>query len=321
MLGRFLSVDPLIGDAGDTQALNPYVYVGNRPLAATDPSGLDAIIVPGGPCGGVCESAIASAIITLASLLGGHAQPPPPATALPGRSAQSGVGICGAGTFSPTCNGMILYAGVPSMGSGGPGTSSWGISDEENYELENLEQFFVDLGINSIDVLILGTYYDGWAAVHAAQEGDFLRAMVYTGFTVCDLATSCGSAFKPLRRLKSASKAFRGISSEEVELVQRAMSKSELEATLQTGKMRGGRAGTHYVSDSVNSTANRARQRLALPVNPQVRVTLAVPAGTFSKPSRVRSMTLPDGTVLQGGGMERSAVGDIPVSVIKVDDL
>jgi hypothetical protein len=99
------------------------------------------------------------------------------------------------------------------------------------------------------------------------------------------------------------------------------MSKSELEATLQTGKMRGGRAGTHYVSDSVNSTANRARQRLALPVNPQVRVTLAVPAGTFSKPSRVRSMTLPDGTVLQGGGMERSAVGDIPVSVIKVDDL
>jgi RHS repeat-associated protein len=39
--GRFLSVDPIVGGVGDTQAHNPYSYVSNRPLVSTDPSGLD----------------------------------------------------------------------------------------------------------------------------------------------------------------------------------------------------------------------------------------------------------------------------------------
>jgi RHS repeat-associated protein len=39
-IGRFLSVDPIVGDVGDTQAHNPYSYVSNRPLASTDPTGL-----------------------------------------------------------------------------------------------------------------------------------------------------------------------------------------------------------------------------------------------------------------------------------------
>jgi hypothetical protein len=37
--GRFMSVDPFAGNALDTQALNRYSYVGNNPLAYTDPSG------------------------------------------------------------------------------------------------------------------------------------------------------------------------------------------------------------------------------------------------------------------------------------------
>lgn len=64
--------------------------------------------------------------------------------------------------------------------------------------------------------------------------------------------------------------------------VQRAMSRAELEATQATGLLRGGRDGTHYVSDAVNSTATRAQQRLALPTRPEVRVTLEVPSGPFS---------------------------------------
>ena len=40
-LGRFLSVDPIIHDAGDGQSLNPYSYLANRPLSGTDPTGYD----------------------------------------------------------------------------------------------------------------------------------------------------------------------------------------------------------------------------------------------------------------------------------------
>jgi len=38
-LGRFLSVDPIIGDGSDSQALNPYAYLRNSPFAGTDPTG------------------------------------------------------------------------------------------------------------------------------------------------------------------------------------------------------------------------------------------------------------------------------------------
>ncbi|NVJ65926.1 MAG: hypothetical protein HWE16_05505, partial [Gammaproteobacteria bacterium] len=38
-LGRFLSVDPFIQFVGNSQSLNPYSYILNNPLAATDPSG------------------------------------------------------------------------------------------------------------------------------------------------------------------------------------------------------------------------------------------------------------------------------------------
>ena len=37
--GRFLSVDPFIASKSNTQALNPYSYIGNNPLSGTDPTG------------------------------------------------------------------------------------------------------------------------------------------------------------------------------------------------------------------------------------------------------------------------------------------
>ncbi len=39
VLGRFLSSDPFIDDAGDSQSYNRYSYVNNNPLGYTDPSG------------------------------------------------------------------------------------------------------------------------------------------------------------------------------------------------------------------------------------------------------------------------------------------
>ncbi|MHB8446873.1 MAG: NHL domain-containing protein [Rudaea sp.] len=40
-LGRFLSVDPIIGNPLSSQSLNPYSYIGNNPLSGTDPTGYD----------------------------------------------------------------------------------------------------------------------------------------------------------------------------------------------------------------------------------------------------------------------------------------
>jgi hypothetical protein len=102
------------------------------------------------------------------------------------------------------------------------------------------------------------------------------------------------------------------------EVVQRAMSAAELKATESTGLIRGGREGTHFVSDAVNSSAQRAQQRLALPVKPEVRATLEVPSGTFSTPSRVQPLPRPGGGTLPGGGMERTATGPVPAKVIRV---
>jgi RHS repeat-associated protein len=98
-----------------------------------------------------------------------------------------------------------------------------------------------------------------------------------------------------------------------VEVVQRAMSKAELAATEATHLIRGGREGTHFVSDAVNSGAHRARQRLSLPQTPDVLVTMEVPSGVFSKPARVAARH-----GMPGGGMERMATGQIPVRILGV---
>src|SRR5690606_10826638 len=120
-----------------------------------------------------------------------------------------------------------------------------------------------------------------------------------------------GGAIKSMRGARAA----RG----GTEVVQRAMSLAELSATRETGLLRGGRDGVHYASDAVNSSATRAQQRLALPVKPEVRVTLEVPAGRFSAPTRVESFEVAPGQVAPGGGMERTAIGKIPVVILRVD--
>ncbi|MGQ0593543.1 MAG: RHS repeat-associated core domain-containing protein, partial [Gammaproteobacteria bacterium] len=114
---------------------------------------------------------------------------------------------------------------------------------------------------------------------------------------------------------KTAAKAAEGAT----EVVQRAMSRAELTAIQESGVLsKGGRAGPHYVSDAVNSSGNRARQRLGLPTQPEVRATMEVPSGVFSRPSKVEPFTLPNGKTLPGGGAERTAPGnaDIPARIL-----
>jgi RHS repeat-associated protein len=50
--GTFLSVDPVVADAGDPQAYNAYAYVRNNPVNATDPTGMYQY-----ECYGSCSSA------------------------------------------------------------------------------------------------------------------------------------------------------------------------------------------------------------------------------------------------------------------------
>jgi hypothetical protein len=105
LLGRFLSVDPLIGDPTDSQSVNPYAYVGNRPLSATDPSGY---------CEATCVNVIRIVVATALNFaFGGSGGGPPPAFVLPGQSAQYGGGVCEPGNTTLSCNGSILYAGAP----------------------------------------------------------------------------------------------------------------------------------------------------------------------------------------------------------------
>ena len=95
------------------------------------------------------------------------------------------------------------------------------------------------------------------------------------------------------------------------ENVVRVMSKAELNATKTTGLVRGGREGTHYATTAVSNDAKRATQRLALPQTPQVKVTLQVPKGSFSSPTKVKAAN-----GMPGGGLERKATGKIPAKVI-----
>lgn len=100
---------------------------------------------------------------------------------------------------------------------------------------------------------------------------------------------------------------------QETEVVQRWMSRAELEVTQKTGLMRGGRDGTHYVTDSANADPKRARQRTALPQTPEVLVTMEVPKDVFSAPSKVAPANN-----MPGGGMERTAEGRVPVKILEV---
>ena len=127
---------------------------------------------------------------------------------------------------------------------------------------------------------------------------------------VGDAALGAAGLVNPIPGTSSLAKAAKSGSTE---TVQRWMSKAELGATQKTGLLRGGRDGTHYVTDAANSSALRARQRLSLPQTSEVRVTLDVPKGVFSKPSKVDPAFN-----MSGGGMERTASGNIPVNIRRV---
>jgi RHS repeat-associated protein len=204
-LGRFLSADPVLGDLGDSQAVNAYAYVGNRPLRATDPTGLFA----DGPCLSICMSIVGSALKTVIGMMGldRHVYLPH-ATAIPGQSAQSGIGVCNPGLFTSACSGAIVnYSAGPMPGEGGPGTSTWAIEPTEDpYAAENLQLLFEDLGINAIEVLIMAPVRDGQEAYDAARNGEYGKATMHGFFVVCSVGKVCEAVMRPVKGIVRVAK-------------------------------------------------------------------------------------------------------------------
>lgn len=98
--------------------------------------------------------------------------------------------------------------------------------------------------------------------------------------------------------------------------INRYMSKAEYDATVDTGLIRGGRSGVTFATNDYYSSSAAAQSALALPVAPELRVSLAVSAGTFSPPSQVSPAY-----GQPGGGTERTGVGTIPVKILDVSGL
>ncbi len=178
---------------------------------------------------------------------------------------------------------------------------------------------YVDPDGRAIDTIfdIASVAYDLYRiAREGATRTNVLALGADVGAAVIPFATGAGAAVRAAARTEEAVVAGERLVKGGSEVVQRAMSKAELAATKETGLLRGGREGTHYVSDAVNSSANRARQRLSLPQTPEVKVTVEVPAGTFGPPTRVQpNFNMP------GGGMERTATGRIPVKILKSEEM
>ncbi|MBK6453150.1 MAG: RHS repeat-associated core domain-containing protein [Proteobacteria bacterium] len=320
-LGRFLSADPLIGDLGDSQSVNPYAYVGNRPLNASDPTGY---LVDGGLSIYVGKFVVDSILTSLAyGLLSHGGLPPPPATALPGWSAQSGVGLCGAGTFSPTCGGTILYAGAPGTGRGGVPTSTWAeTSVDDEYARENLERFFLDLGINAVDILILSPVHDARDAYDAARRGTtrlpfFMSALPFA------MWSSSVSRFWRLRRRCGAQRvdSTRWVHTQGGRSAMMSRSRVWMQRIRQVCCEVDGRYSLRQRYRQVHGRTPCNSAVRYCPTEPLKSRAKQVKRGTFSAPSTVAPYRLPNGTILNGGGTERTAVGDVPVRILRVDEL
>ena len=293
-LGRFLSVDPVVGDLRDPQIGNPYGYVGNRPLSDTDSTGLS----PDG-CASVCGPIVYGLVRTAANFLFGGAEIwRPGATAIPGQSAQGDGAICGAGTFSPVCAGTVLYAGAPPTGiEGGPGSSSWITA---RYESEI--QFFIDLGKNALDVLILSPYHGLEDSNRAAKDGEYVEAAVLLSMAVCEVAKPCNALKAPVKaiaKLESAGGVKRKFVQASEKVFYRVYSENRL------GK---------WVTAVPPRSRAWAREALSLP--PANKATyvqeVRVPAGT--RMERSRATPVPEWGRTRGGAEQFELLDEIPPS-------
>jgi RHS repeat-associated protein len=155
-LGRFLSVDPIIGNRTNSQSLNPYSYVGNNPLSGVDPTGYQAVPIGHAPCNG---DEICVALQNREFIGGGVAQ------------ALAGLQYGGA----PTGHGVGANGGVWNDSKSG-NTSSWvtvgalsDVSSKTNGDASSTDYSGCRMPTKSddlswdgyVDLGLMGQYYNG----------------------------------------------------------------------------------------------------------------------------------------------------------------
>jgi len=97
---------------------------------------------------------------------------------------------------------------------------------------------------------------------------------------------------------------------------ERAGSQAEAANTISSGLLRGGRAGTQFVTDAAPASAGDAQRLLALPQRPQVRMTFNVPADQVSA-----ARTVQPRWGQSGGGTERIADPGTIARILRVEPM
>ena len=313
-LGRFLSPDPIVGDPTSSQSWNFYSYVGNNPLSYVDPTGL----VRTGPCdalnsgcmhfGGGGSSTRTVTVTTTVTVSG--VMSVPYRYALPVWTQ----------VWDPTLDHYVWHVGDEYFW--GQSTQSYSYSFNVTTTItipdESVAEEPADMGGLAIAAADVGAsiLIPGYDLVRCNMEGNCEWTDWVLGVgEIAISATGVGYGARVLAKagIKGGAGAATRIA-DESETVQRWMSRAELEATRETGLLRGGREGTHFVTDAANRSARRARIRLALEYTPEVRVTMEIPANALTPPKRVPPLNR-----MPGGGMEREATGIVPVIIKRVD--
>ena len=319
-LGRFLNMDLVVQAPENGQNLNRYSYVLNNPLSYTDPSGFSFFKI--------FRSIAAIAIniylpgsAFLVGLLGAFSA-----------AGFSGIGKAFQGKLSGNFLGSkfsqlgfslktaahgitggilpVLQGGKFGSGFASAGTGAGSLSFAREAGSFGLDLLPVAGSLKSLAQLFSGRdLVTGAEVSRTVEAAGILLGLIPGGKLLLKLK-------KGARLAKRLAKGTRG----STEIVQRAMSRAELDFLREKGVLRFGRSDRTFVSDAVNSNANRARQRLGLPKQPEVRVTIEVPAGRFSSPTRVEPFDLGNGRLLPGGGLERSTTGVVPARIIRVDE-
>ena len=324
-LNRWTSADPLAVHAPGEADLNVYAYVHGQVLRAVDPHGLQAeLVTPSVPKTGTFFH---SDGVTSVKTEGAGGPPTPSPDALAGGQPPAPA----APPSSPQMPWWAEHIVVPAMllvhGALGGGEAA--APTNENYtppkRADTADQV---LNVVALHIVVRGAAkglpilgrgaFDQLKRIANSGARSGVRAAAKQEARA---VASTSRSVAPANEYPALGDLGGDTAGGTTEVVQRAMSRAELAATRETGLIRGGREGTHYVSDAVNSSATRAQTRLALPVRPEVRATLEVPAGRFSAPSRVQPFEAGPGKLLPGGGMERSATGRVPVRVLRVEDL
>jgi len=164
-------------------------------------------------------------------------------------------------------------------------------------------QFVSGHGFNGSNVL--GALADGYNG-----EGSGLaRAAIDDALTFFPLGAVAGAAVKFGRMVKAARVTKAG------KTFYRSMSNAEAQAVKETGKLRGGKPGETFFTDSRYKSANKAQDRLSLPVKPDVQMEFKI---KNNPPMQLNGTRVDPAFGGRGAGKEFMTTNPVEVEIINV---